>query len=278
MLNNAEILWKIDKGYYGEIHLYNQFKISKYEVSHIILKSYSIYIVEFLNMLSINSEIQKKLELLKSVSFSHIYGNNFSIEEIFKRLHLCLPNLKKITISYFTNSTIELLKYIRDNKIDITFDIESLYTSQHWILDINKHKLYDYGWPHVFSKVKNNLQFIALKKPNTNYYDFFSFESAIIDLQNSNSPINIINDFWKEMKYIDLSAKNIKILPETENEEIKTIDKFEEVLDLKMFIEEQKSDFEKPEVIFKLCNIYKVRTTIDQPFNSNLSFKLFYRY
>ena len=181
MLNNADILWEIDRGYYGKAHIYSQFKISKYEVSHMRIKDNSDDIVEFLNKLSINSEIQKEFEYIKSVSLDYIYGKNLSFEEIFKNLHICLPNLKKITISYFNNTTIELLKYIRDNKIDIIFDIKSLNMIKHWMLDINKHKLYDYSWSHIFRKVKNSLQFIALNKPNTNYYDFFSFESAIID-------------------------------------------------------------------------------------------------
>ena len=162
--------------------------------------------------------------------------------------------------------------------MDITVDIEIPYLSQYWTLDINKHKLYDYDWFNSFNKVKNNLQFIAMKIPYSNEYNYFSFESALIDFGNLNSKINIISDFWVSIKNTELNAKNVKILTDIENEEIKTIDNFEEILDLKMFIEEHQLNSQNPEVIFKLSNIYKVKSVIDQPFNSNLLLKFLNNY
>ena len=100
----------------------------------------------------------------------------------------------------------------------------------------------------------------------------------LIFFWNLNSKINIISDFWVSIKNTELNAKNVKILTDIENEEIKTIDNFEEILDLKMFIEEHQLDSQNPEVIFKLSNIYKVKSVIDQPFNSNLLLKFLNNY
>ena len=157
--------------------------------------------------------------------------------------------------------------------MDITVDIELPYHSQFWTLDINKHKLYDYDWFNSFNKVKDNLQFIAMKIPYSNEYNYFSFESGIVDFGYFNYKINFINNFGVSIKNTEFNFKNIKMLPDIENEEIKTNDKLDEILDLKIFIEEHQFENQRPEIIFKLSNIYMVKSGIDQPFNFNLLLK-----
>ena len=187
---------------------------------------------------------------------------------------LFFPWLKKINLNNYIKPSVKILKIIRDNKMDITVDIEIPYLSQYWTLDINKHKLYNYDWFNSLKKFKKNLQFIAMKISYSNEYNYFSFESAIVDFGYFNKKINFINNFWTSIKNTEFNFKNIKMLPDIENEEIKTNDKFEEILDLKMFIEEHQFENNRPEVIFKLSNIYMVKSVIDQPFNSNLLLKI----
>ena len=65
--------------------------------------------------------------------------------------------------------------------------------------------------------------------------------------------------------------KNAKLLPEFEDEEIKNTENFEELLDLKTFVEEYQKDNKNARTIFKLNNINVVRASINQQFDPYLA-------
>ena len=55
------------------------------------------------------------------------------------------------------------------------------------------------------------------------------------------------------------------MLPEFENEEVKSIENFEELLALKVFIEENQNELKTSSIIFKLKSIFKVKALVEQP-------------
>ena len=100
---------------------------------------------------------------------------------------------------------------------------------------------------------------------------YFSFESATIDLRAIDIYLNIIFDFWVVRHFDGISANKIKLLPDIDDEETKSLDNYEQLQKLKQFIDENQFEFEDDHFIFQLNNIFKVRVSIEQPFDIHLA-------
>ena len=102
---------------------------------------------------------------------------------------------------------------------------------------------------------QSKFQFIALKQQNKDY-SYFSFESAIIDLRAIDIELNIISDFWVVKRFDGISAHKIKLLPDIDDEETKSLDNYEQLQKLKQFIDENQFEYKDHHFIFQLNNIF----------------------
>ena len=89
-----------------------------------------------------------------------------------------------------------------------------------------------------------------MKQQNKDY-SYFSFESAKIDLKTMNIRLNIISDYWIIKNFEKIGAQNIKLLPDIDDKEIKNIDNFKQLQNLKLFFDENQFEFEDDHYIFQ---------------------------
>ena len=189
--------------------------------------------------------------------------------EKFKRLHCIFPNLKRVELKMNLHNAIGTLQYIRDNRIDIFVNLDSLSNYNYWNVNINNFKIQENSIVHTTCKNKTSNNLIAYKVSVNGKFKFYSFDSGFFELW-SYSMFNADGGYWIMTRIYEINLNNVKMLSDDENEEIKLDEYSNDFLYLKMYIENLNVVYNYPWLIFPNKNISKIGTNINQKYDESL--------
>ena len=164
-------------------YYYSQFSISNFNVTSMNLDLDDEEMLTFSDSFHANNKVTEDLKWIKSLSFGLKFQTLLNHVRILRNVFSFFPNLKKIKLQYNFTFSAGVLQFIRDNKIDIKVDMISYFSDKMIMIDINKFDIYDNNLLPSQSRTEESLQFMAMKNNNLNGYDYYSFNSAILNLR-----------------------------------------------------------------------------------------------
>ena len=136
-----------------------------------------------------------------------------------------------------------VLKLIRDDKLNIIVNTTYWKTSNYCYANINNYKIPVYSNDEYFSEIKNNKCIIADKKNAHSSFRFYSLDSALLDI-NEYSKILKVKSKYLIAPCCRISINNIKLLPDDQDEAWKFLENSIELLSESfLFILYQKIEF-----------------------------------
>ena len=166
-------------------------------------------------------------------------------------------------------NSIGTLLYIRDNKIDLVVNLNSLFNYNCWVLNINDFKIQENSAIHTACKNETSNNLIAYKAFANDRFKFYSFDSGLFESWDDLT-LYVDGGYWIMTRVYEISLKNAKMLPDDIDEEIK-LDEYSNVfLDLKIYIENLNVVYNYPWLIIPSKNISKLNTNINQKFDESL--------
>ena len=189
--------------------------------------------------------------------------------EGFRRLHCIFPNLKRVDLKVNLYDAIGTLQYIRDNRLDLVVNLNSHFTYNCWVLNINDFKIQENSAIHTACKNETSYNLIAYKVSGNDRFKFYSFDSGLFESWNDLT-FNVDGAYWIMPRIYDISLKNVKMLSNDENEEIKLDEYSNDFLDLKMYTENFNVTYSYSLLIIPSKIVSKLNTSINQKFDESL--------
>ena len=216
-----------------------------------------------------SEDLQNQMKQITSVYYNCNYYS--ALLDINKKnsLYQFFPNLKSLRVIYSFSFTVEILKVIRDNELDILVNSSCQSESRYSMLNIN-YSFIDYDFSSPVNQLRTQKQYMAYKKEADSDFEYYLFESAIIDSQNEEDFITVDGRYAIFCKNENANFNKIKMMKNLSNEEIKSAEQYEDLVAIKAFVKEHENKFEYNVLIIDIGNFSQVRANIYQSFDSNL--------